>query len=149
MSNGEFLGKYVQFDVVPNCCPKTDQWIVSEPLVNEIVTHHLMATPLENFLTASPNERHIPVYVQEPSPLSRQEHAPQAYTSHTTMYQYLNSSVIPNQEFPKPHITSTPGQIPYLHKTQQNLPPAIERQCTEWCGGPTLTSADAEAITIE
>ena len=30
---------------------------------------------------------------------------------------------MPYQECPQPHITSTPGQIPYLHQTQQQLLP--------------------------
>ena len=38
------------------------------------------------------------------------------------MYQLMNSSIMPNKECPQPHITSTPGQIPYLHLTQQQLP---------------------------
>ena len=101
-------------------------WIVSQPLVHEIAPHYITTTPQETGLTAPPNERHIPVYAQEPSPLSRQKHAQQAYTSHATTYQYLNSSVMPNQECPQPHITFTPGQIPYLHQTQQQpLPSAI------------------------
>ena len=79
-----------------------------------------MTTPQETGLTAPLNERHIPVYVQQPSLLSRQEHAQQAYTSHMTTYQYLNSSVMPNQECPQPHITSTPGKIPYLHQTHSS-----------------------------
>ena len=70
-------------------------------------------------MTASSNERHIAIYAQEPSLLSRQEHVQQAYTSHVSRYQYMNSSVMSNQECPQPHITSTPGQIPYLHQTQQ------------------------------
>ena len=84
-----------------------------------------MATPQETCLTAPLNERHILVYAQEPSPLSRQECAQQACTSHATKYQYPNSSVMPNQECPQPHITSFHGQIPYLHQTQQQLPPCI------------------------
>ena len=34
-----------------------------------------MVTPHETGLTAPAHERHIPVYSQEPSPLSRQEQA--------------------------------------------------------------------------
>ena len=60
MTNGEFHGKYVQFNAVPNS-GKTDQWIVSEPLVHEIAPYHIMATPQETGLTAPPNERHIPL----------------------------------------------------------------------------------------
>ena len=56
-----------------------------------------MTTPHETGLTAPPNERHIPVYPQELSALSRQEHAQQAYTLHTTTYQYPSSSIMPNQ----------------------------------------------------
>ena len=59
-----------------------------------------MATPQETGWTTSPNERHIPLCAQESLPLSRQGHAQQTYTSHVTMYQYLNSSVIPKQECP-------------------------------------------------
>ena len=122
MTNGEFQGKYVQFNVLPNS-GKTDQQIVSEPLVHDIAPCHIMATSQETGLTAPPNERYIPLYAQESSPLSRQGHAQQTYTSHVTTYQYLNSSVIPNQECPQHYITSTPGQIPYLHQTQQQLTP--------------------------
>ena len=86
-----------------------------------------MATPHETGLTAPPNERHIPLSAQEPSPLSRQECAQQAYTSYATTYQYLNSNVIPNQECCQPHITSTPGQIPYLHQAQEQLPPSNQK----------------------
>ena len=81
-----------------------------------------MATPKKTGLTAPSNEMHIPVYVQEPTPLSRQEHA-----QHATTYQYPNSSLKPNQECPQPHITSTPCQLPYLHQTQQQLPPSIQK----------------------
>ena len=81
-----------------------------------------MTTPCEPCLTAPPNERHISVYSQEPSPLRRQEHACQAYISHVTTQQYLNSSVMPNQEWPQPHITSTPCQMLYLHQNQQQHP---------------------------
>ena len=130
MTNGEFQGKFIQFNVVPNF-GNTDQWIVSEPMVHEIAPCHIMATPQETGLTAPSHERHIPVHAQEPSPCSRQEHAQQACTSHATTYQYPNSSIMPSQECPNPHITSNPGQIPYLHQTQQQLPPAIERQCIE------------------
>ena len=130
MTDGKFQGKYVQFNAVPNS-GETDQWIVSEPLVHEIAPCCIMATPRKLVLTAPPNDRHIPVYAQEPSLLSRQEHVQQACTSHVTMYQYPNSNIMPNQEFPQPHITSTPGQIPYCHQSQQQLPPAIKRQCTE------------------
>ena len=130
MMNEEFGGKYVQFNVVPQS-GKTNQQIVGETLVHEIAPHHVMATPQETGLTAAPSERHIPLYVQQPSSLNRQGHLQLAYTSQLTMYQYPNSNVIPNQEFPQPHITSTPGQMPYLHQTQQQLPPAIERQYTE------------------
>ena len=77
MTNGNFKDKYVQLNVVPNS-GKTDQQIVSEPLVHEIA----MATPHETGLTAPPNERHIPVYAQEPS--------------HVTTYQYPSSDVMPN-----------------------------------------------------
>ena len=49
--------------------------IVSEPLVHEIAPCHIMTNPHENGLTAPTNKRHTPVYSQEPSPLSRQEHA--------------------------------------------------------------------------
>ena len=108
MTNGEFQGKYVQLNVAPNF-GESDQWIVSEPLVHKMAPHHIMATPQETGLTAPTNERHIPVYVQEPSPLSRQEHTQHAYTSQTTMYQYLKSSVMPNQEWPQCHTTPTPG----------------------------------------
>ena len=78
-------------------------------MVREIATCQIMVILQETGLTVPPNERHIPAYAQDPSPLSRQECAPQAYTSHVTTYQYLNSSDIPNQEHPQPHITSTPG----------------------------------------
>ena len=91
---------------------KTDQHIVSKPLVHNIAPHHRMTTPHETGLTAPPNERHIPVYSQEPSLLSRQQHAQKVYTSHKTTYQYLSSDVMTNQECPQPHITSTPNQIP-------------------------------------
>ena len=99
MTNGEFQGKYVQFNIAPNS-GKSDQWIVSEPLVHEIASHHIMATPHETGLTAPLNERHIPLNAQEPSLLSRQRHAQQTYTSYVTTYQYPNSSVTPNQECP-------------------------------------------------
>ena len=99
MSNGEFQGKYVHFNVIPTP-GKTDQCIVSEPLVHKIASCHIMTTPHEIGVTAPPNKRHIPVNSQEPSPLSRQEHAQQAYTSHVTTYKYLNSSVMPKQECP-------------------------------------------------
>ena len=71
------------------------------------------------------------MYAQKSLQLSRQECAQQACTLHVIVYQYPNSSVMPNQECPQPPIISTPGQIPYLHQTQQQLPPAIKRQCTE------------------
>ena len=83
-----------------------------------------MATPQETGLTAPLNERHILVYAQEPSLLSWQDHAQQTCTSCMTTYQCPNSSVIPNQECPQPHITSTPGQLPYMHDVQQQLSPS-------------------------
>ena len=110
---------------------KSNTFTFSEPLVHEIAPHHITATPQETGLTVPLNERHIPLYAQEPSLLSRQGHSQQTYTSRMTTYQYLNLSVIPIQDCPKPHMASTPGQIPYLHQTQQQLPPAIKRQCTE------------------
>ena len=70
MSDGEFQGKYIQFNAGPNC-GKTDQQIVSKPLVHEIAPHHITTTPQVIGLTAPPNERHIPVYAQELSLLSR------------------------------------------------------------------------------
>ena len=96
--------------------------MVSKPLVHKIVPPHITTTPHETDLTAPPNERHIPVYSQKPSLFSRQKHAQQAYTSHAPIYQYPSSNVMPNQECPQPHITSTPGQIPYLHQMQQQPP---------------------------
>ena len=122
MMNGEFQGKYVQFNIVPSS-GKTDQEIVGVTLAHEIAPCYVMSTPQETGLTAPLNERHIPLYAQEPSPLSRQGCAQQAYTSHVTTYQYQNSNVIPNQEYLQPHITSTPGQIPYLHQVQQQCLP--------------------------
>ena len=104
MSNEEFQGKYVHFNVIPNSC---DQCIDSKPLVHEIAPCHVTTTLHET-----------PVYPQEPLPFSRQEHAQQAYASHSTTYQYPNSNVIPGQECLQPHIASTPGQIPYLHQNQ-------------------------------
>ena len=71
MTNGEFQGKCVQFNVALNS-GKTDQWGVSEPLVHVIAPCHIMATPQENGLRAPQNERHVPVYAQEPSLLIRQ-----------------------------------------------------------------------------
>ena len=47
MTNGEFHGKYVQVNVVPNS-GKTDQQIVGELLVHEIAPHHIRATPQEH-----------------------------------------------------------------------------------------------------
>ena len=119
--NGEFQCKYVQFNVVTNA-GKTDQQIAGETLVHEIAPHHVVATPQETGLTAPLSERHIPLYAQEPSPLSRQVHAQKAYTSHATAYQYLNLNVISNQECPQPHVTSTHGQIQYWHQAEQQLP---------------------------
>ena len=87
MKNREFQGKYVLFNVVPSSV-KTDQWIVSEPLVHEIAPCHIMAIHQKTGLTAPLKERHIPVYAQELSLLSRQECAQQACTSHVTTYQY-------------------------------------------------------------
>ena len=81
-----------------------------------------MTTPQETGLIVPPNKMHIPVYPQESSLLSRQDHAQQAYTSCMTTYQYLSSNVIPIQECPKPHITSAPGHILYLHQTEQQPP---------------------------
>ena len=86
---------------------------------------YINATPQETGLTAPLSEMHIPVYTQEPSLLSRQGCAQQAYTSQMTTYQHQNSNVISNQECSQPHITSTPGQIPCLHQAQQQLPPSI------------------------
>ena len=60
MSNGEFQGKYVHFNVIPNS-GKNDHHIVSEPLVHEIAPCHIMTTPHETSLTAPQNEKHIPV----------------------------------------------------------------------------------------
>ena len=97
MSNEEFQGKYVHFNVVHKS-GETDQWMASKPLVHEIAPHHIMTTPHETGLTSPPNERHIPLYQQESSWLSRQKHAQQTYTSHVTTYQYLSSNIIPNQE---------------------------------------------------
>ena len=54
MTNREFQGKYVQFDVVPHS-GKTDQQIVGETLVHEIAPCHEMATPQETGLTAPPS----------------------------------------------------------------------------------------------
>ena len=68
MSNGEFQGKYVHFNIIPNS-DEIDQCIVSKPLVYEIASHHVMTTSHETGLTAP----------QEPSPLGRQEHAQQAH----------------------------------------------------------------------
>ena len=96
--------------------------MVSEPLVQKIAPFHIMTIPHGTGLTAPPNGRHIQVYLQEPSPLSRQECAQQAYTSHTPTYQYPSSNVIPDKECPQPYITSYPGQIPYLHQMQQQPP---------------------------
>ena len=110
MSNGGFQGKYVHFNVIPNY-GKIDQHIVSKPLVYKIASHQVMTIPHETDLTAT----------QESSPLSRQDHAQQAYTSHATTYQYPNSNVMPGQESPQPYITSTPGQIPYLHQNPLQL----------------------------
>ena len=121
-----FQGKYIQFNIVSNS-GRTDQWIVSELLVHEIAPCYIMATPQETGLTAPPNVRYIPVYAQESSPLSRQEHAQQACTSHTSRYQNPNLGIMPNQEFPQPYITSTPGQRPYLHQTQQQPPPNSQK----------------------
>ena len=121
--NGEFQVKYVQFNTVPSS-DKTDQQIVGETLVDEIAPHHVMATPWETGLTAPLSERHIPLYGQEPLSLSRQGCAQLACTSYTTTYQYPNSNVIPNQECPQPHTTSTPGQIPYQYQVQQQLSPS-------------------------
>ena len=73
MSNGEFQGKCVHFNVILNS-GEIDQYIVSEPLVHKIASHHIMAISHDTGLTAPPNERHTPVYPQEPSPHSRQEH---------------------------------------------------------------------------
>ena len=84
-----------------------------------------MTTPHETGLTASLNERHNSVCSQEPSPLSRQECAQQAYTSHATTYQYPNSNVMPGQECLQSHMTSTPGQIPNLHQNQ--LQPSLQQ----------------------
>ena len=44
MANREFQEKYVQFNVALNS-GETDQWIISELLVHEIASHHIMATP--------------------------------------------------------------------------------------------------------
>ena len=46
MSNNEFQGKYVHFNVIPNF-GKTDQCIVSKSLVHEIASHHIMTTPIK------------------------------------------------------------------------------------------------------
>ena len=56
MTNGEFQGKYVQFNGVPNS-GKTDRWIVSEPLVHEIVPCHIRATPYETGLITPPKRK--------------------------------------------------------------------------------------------
>ena len=42
-------------NVIPNS-GKTDQCIVSKPLVHEIAPHHIMATPHETGLTAPPKK---------------------------------------------------------------------------------------------
>ena len=130
VTNRQIQGEYVQFNVVPKSV-KTDQWIVSEPLVHEIPSHHIMATPQETGLTSPPNERHIPLYAQEPSPLSRQGCAQQTYTSHGTTYQYPNSSIIPNQE--SPNLILHPLLVRYhiCIKLNSSFPPAIKRQCAE------------------
>ena len=86
-----------------------------------------MATPQETVLTATLNERQIPLYTQEPSPFSWQGCTQEVYISHMTTYQYTNSNVIPNQECPQPHITYTPGQITYLYQSQQQLPPSNQK----------------------
>ena len=49
--DGEFQGKYVQFNVVPNI-GKTDWQIAGETLVHEIAHCHVMTTALETGLTA-------------------------------------------------------------------------------------------------
>ena len=54
ISNGEFQGKYVHFNVIPNY-GKTDQCIVSKPLVHEIEPHHIMTHEID--LTGPPNEQ--------------------------------------------------------------------------------------------
>ena len=117
MSNREFHGKCVHFNVIPNS-DENDQRIVSEPLVHEIAPCHVTTTTRNTGMTAP----------QEPSPLSRKECAQQAYTSHVTTYQYPNSNVMPGQECFQLHITSTPGHIPYLHQNQ--LQPYLQ-QCKE------------------
>ena len=38
---------------------------------------------------------------------------------------------MPSQECPQPHITLTPGQIPYLHQMQQQLPLQQSKDSTQ------------------
>ena len=87
-----------------------------------------MATPQEMGLTPPLSERHIPLYAQESSMLSRQGDTQQAYTSHVTMYQYPNSNVIPKL----PKLILHPLLVRYhtCIKLNSNFPAEIKRQYT-------------------
>ena len=78
MSNREFQGKYVHFNVFPKY--EIDQQKVSKPGVHEIAPHCVTNTSHETGLTPP----------QEHSLFSRQACALQAYTSHVTTYHILH-----------------------------------------------------------
>ena len=145
-----FQGKYIQLNVVPNS-DKTDQQIVSEPLVHEIALGHITANSPENWFDSTTKcQAYSSVCTRGFYHFSRQEHAQQASTSHVTTYQYLNSSIMPNQECLEPHITSTSSQIP-VHASNSTAASPLQSKDNAQNNVVTqhYTSADIEPITTE
>ena len=117
MSNGEFQGKYIHFNVIPKS-DDLDQWKVSA----KNSTLPGTATPHETGL----NQPH------KHPPFDRQECEPLAHISYMATYPCPCPNIISDQECLQPHITSTPGQTPFLHQNQvqsylqqsKDIPPA-------------------------
>ena len=93
-----------------------------------------MTTPQEPGLTAPQSERHIPLHTQDSSPITRQGHAQQVYTSHTTTYQYPNSNAIPNWES---HQTSC-----YIHPWLDTIPISSSTATPSFSNQMTMPQSD-------
>ena len=127
-------------NVIPNS-GEIDQCIVRQTIGAWNSTPPCNNYPHETGLTAP----------QEPSPLSRQEHAQQEYTSHVTTWPI---SIIQMSCLAKnaSNLTLHLLLIRYHTCTKINCSPPFSNLKTvhhEWCGDPTLTAADAEPITIK
>ena len=122
MSNGEFQGKCIHFNVIPRSYD-LHQRKVSKLLVHELAPNNTTDTPCETGLTSA----------QEHLPFDRQECAPLAHTSHATIHPFSNSNIISGQVSLQPHSTSTPGQTPVLHQNhvQSSLQKSKENPLTD------------------